>query len=87
MPARRYNIFTQSKTGYIDVDGENVTYSLDRTFQTKQSYVQSIEKTGDMALSKCSAKMSYYSLMGDLQSVEFIINQNELLGLKKTLGK
>ncbi len=83
----KYQISDGSGFGAIEVTDDLLRYSLNKTFETRLTYVQSIEKTGDKALSKCQAKLTYYNLLGDLQSVEFVINNNDFQGLKKTLGK
>ena len=83
----RYTISDGEKLGTIEVAGDKLTYSLDKTFDTRTNYVQSVEKLQDLGLTKVRAKLTYYSLMADLRTVEFIINANDLLGLKKTLGK
>ena len=83
----KYGISDGSTLGYIEVTGDKLTYSLEKTFDTRTNYVQSVEKLQDLGLSKVKAKLTYYSLMADLRIVEFIINANDLLGLKKTLGK
>ncbi len=83
----RYVISDGERSGYIDVNNDKLTYSFDKIFDTRTSYVQSIEKLQDLGLNKCKAKLTYYSLMAELRTVEFIISNNELLALKKTLGK
>ncbi|MFH0713333.1 MAG: hypothetical protein V1722_02245 [Candidatus Micrarchaeota archaeon] len=83
----KYGITDGSSLGYIEVIGDKLVFSLGKTFDTRVSYIQSIEKTQDLSLNKCKAKLTYYSLMAELRAVEFIINQNDLAGLKKTTGK
>ncbi|MFH1247184.1 MAG: hypothetical protein V1644_02270 [Candidatus Micrarchaeota archaeon] len=83
----KYGISDGEKMGYIDVTGDKLTFSLGKTLETRTNYVQAIEKTQELGLSKVKAKLTYYSLMADLRTVEFIINANDLLGLKRTLGK
>lgn len=83
----KYGISNGETLGYIDITGDKLTYSLEKTFDTRTNYVQSVEKLQDLGLNKVRAKLTYYSLMADLRTVEFIINANDLLGLKKTLGK
>ena len=83
----KYNISNGQNSGYIEVTGDKLTYSLEKMFDTRTNYVQSIEKLQELGLNKCKARLTYYSLMADLRTAEFIINNNELLGLKKTLGK
>ena len=83
----KYNISNGQNSGYIEVTGDKLTYSLEKMFDTRTNYVQSIEKLQELGLNICKARLTYYSLMADLRTAEFIINNNELLGLKKTLGK
>ena len=83
----KYSIMNEEKMGYIDVTNDKLVYSLNKTFDTKTNYVQAVEKMQELGLNKCRAKLTYYSLMAELRSVEFIISNNELVGLKKTLGK
>ncbi len=83
----RYTITDGTNTGYIEVTSDKLIYSLDKAFDTRISYVQSIEKVQEMGLNKVKAKLTYYSLMAELRAVEFIISANELLALKKTVGK
>jgi hypothetical protein len=83
----KYGISDGATFGNIEVNGDKLTYSLGKTFDTRTNYVQSVEKLEDLGLAKAKAKLTYYSLMADLRTVEFIINNNDLQGLKKTLGK
>ena len=83
----RYVITNGEKTGYIDLTPDKLIYSLDKTFDTRPNYVQSVEKLAEIGLNKCHAKLTYYSLMAELRSIEFIISNHELNALKKTLGK
>ncbi len=83
----KYSIMNDGKMGYIDVTGDKLIYSLEKTFDTRTNYVQNIEKIKDIGLNKCTAKLTYYSLMAELRTVEFIIAAHELAALKKTVGK
>lgn len=83
----KYNISDGENLGYVEVSGDKLTYSLGKMFDTRTNYVQSVEKLQDLGLNKVKAKLTYYSLMADLRTVEFIMNANDLQGLKKTLGK
>ena len=83
----QYHISNGEQTGYIEVTGDKLVCSLGKTVETKTSYVQSIEKLEELGLNKCRAKITYYSLMADTRTLEFIISNNELAGLKKTVGK
>ncbi len=82
-----YHISNGSGFGSIQVTDDLLRYSMDKTFETRLTYIQSLEKVEDKALNKCSAKLTYYNLLGDLQSVEFTINNNDFQGLKKAIGK
>ncbi len=83
----KYNITDGNKFGIIEINDDKLKYNLGKTFETKISYIQSVEKLQDMALSKSKVKINYYNLLGDVQNVEFIMAAHDLAGLKKVLEK
>ena len=84
----KYVVSDGQRAGYVEIKDDTLTFNLPgKAFETRMSYVQNIEKLHEIGLNKCTAKLTYYSLMAELRTVEFIIAIHELAALKKVVGK
>lgn len=79
---------TTGSTGSISLKNNEFTYSLaGRNVRTGLNYVTNVEFLESLPLSKVSARVTFLSMMGDKQSVEFVINENDFRALKQNIGK
>lgn len=83
-----YSIQNEVATGGVILKNQELTYNLGgRSFKIQASYVSSLELIAKLPLSKVKARMTYYTLMGDKQAIEFNINENDFKALKQNLNK
>lgn len=76
------------QTGSISLKGEEFAFSLgSKNVRSKASYVTAVSLVGNLPLSKVKASVTFMSLMGDSQTVDFIINENDFRALKQNLKK
>ena len=76
------------QTGSISLKNGEFAFSLgSKNSRSKTNYVTGVSLIGNLPLSKVKASVTFMSLMGDSDTVEFIINDNDYKALKQNLGK
>ena len=79
-----FSFTTDSGVGKIEVDSENL-WAFGKKIERKMvSAISDVEKA---ALGKVKVEFEYYDLMGNKNTLEFLMNENEFRALKKTLGE
>lgn len=79
-----FSYTTQDGAGKIEMDVDGLM-AFGRKIEKRM--VSAVRDVGKAALGKVEVEFEYYDLMGNKETVKFLMNENEFRALKKTLGK
>ena len=83
----RFTVFKDNQRGILELTDNEITLQVDRAFHIRTSYVERIEKTGELGLDRVGVKLDYFDLFGNKETLLFAMHESEFRSLKKTIGK